>query len=298
MTETFAITVTRVQGDEADLEVTIIHPDLTVVPCKKAFALRLLFEPLSPYSPYSMEPSLQRSPAAQEVDLEDFADRAFWNLNAQGFIKQISYGTQLDHPPPYPGEPDYEAFYQQGRRPRATLRIQVTHPGWLAHLREGMSWSTDAYDLRDGRPWCNRPTRSPGDYIEQISDDPMQGMLRAQLHDRVRALFEPPDAPQVSAYILPLLWSKQYTTKGQELRDALLCPENLTPMLGQPVLAKGFGAATVGALLHVDPVNQRIQLCRIERDGRLSAPKLYLNQLIAVGRAWHKERVYLWDVEV
>lgn len=295
MSELYSVHVVRVQDDEVDLDVSVVHPDAGDVPEDKCFALRVLWDPINGYQ-YGREPAVQSSPLAREMDLDAYLDESFIHQNAQGFIQEVRYISEENHPPPSCGEPGYEEFWDSDLRASAVIRIKVTHPGWLSHMRVGMSWDTAAYGSGDGASWRDRPKRTPGDYIEQISDDPMQGMTQGYVTDKNLRMFE---HAQVTQYILPLFGAKQYTTKGQELRGEQLTPAQLEPLLGLPVLVQTRYRLEIGALIGINHDGGWISIYHeAQGGGSYGTHGASLNEIEYIGRAWHVARISVHEVEV
>lgn len=248
MSELYSVSVVRVEGDTVDLDVTVVHPDAGAVPDDCTFALRMIWDPIDEYS-YGKEPAVKNSPLAKEMDLDSYINEDFIDENAQGFIKHVHYVSEENHPPPRWNDSNYEEFWDSDQSSSAVIRIQATHPGWLSHLRVGMCWDTAGDGTGDGAPWDDRPTRYPGDYIEQVSDDPMAGMRQGEVSDKNKSMFE--DA-QVTEYVLPCFGAKQYSTKDQEMRGEAITVERVRALLGQPVLIQGDYRLEIGALINVN----------------------------------------------
>lgn len=294
MSELYSVSVVRVEADTVDLDVTVVHPDAGGVPDDCTFALRMLWDPIDEYS-YGKEPAVKNSPLAKEMDLDAYLNEDFIDENAQGFIKSVRYVSEENHPPPYWGDEGDEEFWDSDQRSSAVIRIQVTHPGWISHMRVGMSWDTAGYGTGDGEPWDERPTRYPGDYIEQISDDPMAGMRQDKVSDKNKNMFE--DA-QVTEYILPTFGAKQYTTNDQELRGEAITIERVRALLGQPVLAQGRYRLEIGTLINVNDQGWLSIYHEASGGGSYGSSGASLDEIEYIGRAWYVERIPVDEVEV
>lgn len=114
----------------------------------------------------SSTPGIKDAPLAREMDVDDYLDEDFIARNVRGFIAGVEI---LDEP-----KPDWSELVR--------MRIETTHPAWVAHLVEGMSWATTSYGSGDGEEW-DGSTRRPGDHVDEFSDDPMAGMLSSPRRD-------------------------------------------------------------------------------------------------------------------
>ena len=295
MSDLYHVEVSRVEDDEADLRVTVVHPDAGPVRPHATFALRLIWDPTDEYS-YGQEFAVRHSPLAREMDVDDYLDEAFIDAQAQGFIAQVDLISEEDHPPPRWDDEDYEAFWDSDRRASATIRVKATHPGWLAHLREGMRWETAAYSSGQGTSWDERPRRRPGDYVERVSEDPMAQLRQITLDLAQRPMLK--DA-QVTSAVVPKLGAKHYSTRGQELRGESLSVEAARALLGQPVKYQEDRRAECGALVSVDDDGHlRIYQEYGEHGERgHSLRGASLSSLQYLGRAWHIERVPLEQIK-
>ncbi len=294
MSELYAITIASVTSGYADLDVTVVHPDAGPVPDDLTFALRALFGPFIEYS-LQNEPPVSGAPLGREMDLDDYLEESFISANAAGFVTSSEIIAEENHPPPLYGDEGYEVFWDSDVRATATLRITPTHPAWIAHLEAGMSWDTAGYGTYDAAPWGDRPTRRPGDRVEEISDDPMEGMhTRGADEERMKSYVA--EHLERSEYVLTTFGPSQYTTK-EALSGDDLTVEALRELLGEPVkVLGGWNGHQVGTLLEVS--DDGWCLVYAETSGSYGTTGLGIDDIESIGRAWFMRRVDVADVDV
>ena len=291
MSELYSVFIQDVTGEYVDMDVVVIHPDAGPVSTGPCFALMLLYDPIDEYN-YGDEDRVKDSPLAQEMDLDGYLNPEVIKSQALGFISTTELVREHHHPPPAWGDPSYQELWDSDERPEATLRITPTHPAWIAHLREGMSWETAAYDCGPPHPW-ERPPREPGDQIRQIAEDPMAGMVAGEVDDENRSMLE---GAMVEAFIMPELGVSHYTTK-ERLEGEALTPEALQELLGQPVLSQGdWGRLEIGTLVRATDQGQ-VTIFK-QRNGSMGSTGYDISSLEWIGRAWYVERHWADEIDV
>lgn len=264
-TDLYSITVLALGDEHVDLWVRILH---RVEPISSAltFALRLLFDPIE-------QERVHDAPLAQEIDPQDIFDESFVHANARGFVRAATYLEPVT----------------RGTR-EGTLRIEVTHPAWIAHLTQGMGWSTTSYGSGDGAPWPGR-TRAPGDHVREVSEDPMEGMFTRSRDARMQE-FE----TSLSSFVIPSLGAGHYATR-EALTGEALTVGALRQLLGQPVLLEvARHGRVVGALIHI-VYHGRLTLYHESSDA-YGTHQFNLRDLTSAGRAWYVRRVHVDDIGV
>ena len=294
MSELYSVTVAEVTDEHVDLAVTVVHPDAGAVPDDLSFAFRILYDPFIDYS-LNEKPPVVGAPLGKEMDLDDYLEEGFIAMNAAGFVASSTLIGEENHPPPYYGDEGYEEFWENGGPSTATLRVVPTHPGWIAHLEAGMSWDTAAYGTWDAVSWGDRPTRRPGDRVEQVSDDPMEGMhTRAKGDERMKSYVV--EHLERDEYVLTTFGPSHYVAKEPLVGDALTV-EALRGLLGEPVkVVGGWNGQSAGTLIQVDDHGN----CTIyeESSGSYGTSGLGLSDIESIGRAWYMQRVAVEDVDV
>src|SRR4051812_32327716 len=121
MAELFAVHVLEVSGRSARLRVTSVHPDSGPPAPRAVFALMLMYDPItsSGDAAFKKYRHLEGSALARAMDAHDAFDSQWMNANARAFVESVTLSG-------------------------SELTIQPTHPAWIKHLREGMSWRTAA----------------------------------------------------------------------------------------------------------------------------------------------------------
>ena len=157
MSSLYGIRVQEIPNDTTvNLQVQVIHPDAMHISASPGFALMLLCDPAG-----------DADPLAQEVDFENTLDGAWMRSYARGFVRQIKLVELVNEPPPnVQGDPEHEYWNTPSGWLRGTLRIEVSDPAWIAHLSEGLSWRSAAFEPSAAYDDC--------DPIYPEADDPGQ----------------------------------------------------------------------------------------------------------------------------
>lgn len=291
MSDLYDVSVATVTDKYVELDVTVVHPDAGGVSEGLCFALSLLADPLDEYV-CGREEHVRNSPLFDEIDLDSYLSEEFIRSNARGFVASSKIVESENHPPPYWGDDNYDSFWQGDESSWARLRITPTHPGWIAHLREGMSWDTAAYDCGNPLPW-DRPTRYPGDKVKQVTDDPMQGMRSETKNPNNSSMLS--DAT-VKEFILPNEGSKSYTVK-EKLEGDAITPAAIKALLGEPVLVQGSGGRLeIGALVRAD--DEGSFTIYSARDGSQSSRGFSPSSVDWMGRAYFLETFWVDELDV
>lgn len=291
MSELYSVSVHEVTDDYVELDVSVVHPDAGGVSEGVCFALSLVADPLDAYN-YGREEHVKSSPLFSEIDLDSYLSEDFIRSNARGFIAASEIVREENHPPPYWGDENYESFWEGDEVSWARLRITPTHPGWIAHLREGMSWDTAAYDCGGALSW-DRPTRYPGDKVKQVSDDPMAGMRRDSKNPSNASML---GNASVKEFILPNEGSMSYTVK-EKLEGEALTADAIKALLGEPVLVQVKNARLeVGTVIRAD--DEGSFTIYSARDGSQSSSGYSPSSVEWMGRAYYLETFWVDELDV
>ena len=291
MSDLYSVSVSTVTDEYVEFAVSVVHPDAGPVSEGLCFALSLLADPLDEYS-YGREEHVRNSPLFSEIDLESYLSEDFIRSNACGFVASSEIVGGENHPPPSWGDENYEEFWDGGTDCWAMLRITPTHPGWIAHLREGMCWDTAAYDCYGEIPW-DRPTRYPGDKVKQVTDDPMMGMREETRNSHNAGMLR---KGCVTEFILPNEGAKSYTAK-EKLEGDAITPEAIQALLGEPVLVQTSGGRLeIGALVQADDKGGFTVYSA--HGGSQSSRGLSPDSVDWIGRAYYLETFWVDDLEV
>ncbi|MFP4362526.1 MAG: hypothetical protein ACLFR1_01520 [Spirochaetia bacterium] len=141
----FRVRVNRIYDNKVEIQMKIIDNNQELFFSDETFAMKLLWDPNQPnYTPH-ME--IGKSLTAADMLKPDYILK-----NYDKFISDVKIRDFMDYPASVPekeqDENQVRAWWaQQGNLPQSVLLIEVTDPGLLEHLYEGMEWETDAYSL-------------------------------------------------------------------------------------------------------------------------------------------------------
>ena len=154
MSDLYQVEVSAVDGSEVELVITIVHPDIARVYTSHTFVFSLLADPLRE-SPWDKEPCVLGSPLAARLGTDRRAPDEEVERIANGIVRSARITAEHLHPPPDPwsDRDASRAFWDGDERPVVHMRVTVSHPAWLAHLRPGMHWRSAAYSVGDGAAW-------------------------------------------------------------------------------------------------------------------------------------------------
>jgi hypothetical protein len=150
--------VDDVDSTTARIGIKIEHPDAQF--CEsKTFAMMLLLEPIGACD---IE-HLAGAPLVDEYFVQSLnassrtpESRSSWfERHTNGFVESFEEMTHEEYPRPF--------------------RLEVTRPGWLEHLEEGMSWESIIWDRGDAWEWQRAP-REPGDWTWVWGNGPDEGV--------------------------------------------------------------------------------------------------------------------------
>lgn len=117
---------------------------------------------------------------AKEVSFPDTMDEEWLHKFARGFIKSVRVTDET-----------------AGRHPSGMLHIEVTHPAWLEHIREGDEWESYAYD--ESMEFADCAPIAPGGTDVTI-DDPGDFFMHMPRAAWVDHLTTGPDMLEIAAY--------------------------------------------------------------------------------------------------
>ena len=141
----FRVRVEGLEKSACTLRLFIIHPDQKHFYATRAFALQLLWDPVHPS--YGVEWELGKS-----ISLGEIQDVDFVYEHQDKFVESVEYVDVKN----YPITADIDGMSENDRRaywenesglPQAAIRIEVTAPKWLEHLKLGMEWETTAWNM-------------------------------------------------------------------------------------------------------------------------------------------------------
>ncbi len=256
----FDVRVDDLGTTHVDLHVQRVHPDAETVSTDATFAFQLLCDPILQLDE---DDRVKQAPLFEEVDVTDYLSDRFVRANARGFVVGASFARV------------------NADSTDALLRVQVSHSGWLEHLRVGMRWGTGACSSGDGDPWQGR-LRAPGDTRREVSDDPLEGMRLLSSRGR------PIDAYEEDCFVVPRYGAKHYATKtaivGQDITlDAVASLfRGAVRVVGS---TGGFAGPHVGTFLRGDP--DGMTLFQLLEDGDSGTIGFPFSELKSVGQAWY-----------
>jgi len=140
----YTVAVESVTGAVARVRVTIVHPDIFVLPTSLTFGLQLLVDPVHDWL---LGGALKGSPLASEVSVKQILNERWVRANARRFVASLELLSTAHYPPPGYDDPAYEDFWDGEERPGGSYHLTATEPKWLAHLSPGMGWETTSYDM-------------------------------------------------------------------------------------------------------------------------------------------------------
>ncbi|MEL6342009.1 MAG: hypothetical protein AAFV53_02675 [Myxococcota bacterium] len=216
------------------LHILCIHPDVLYVDDSPGFALMTL---------HSAVPYNDKAPLTDEISLDDVMDAAWASTYARGFIKRVRVSDVQN---PLPDEAEYNSdhpYWESGAWLSWTLEIEVTHPAWIAHLEDGMSFESRAFS----------PTRSyqPHPPIEPMPDTPMEDPEGMFLWVPRECFSEMDDE---WASLPPLLEIPRFSETHYLIEDKIPISDVHpgSDLIGQPVWTKTeYGREEVGVLVSV-----------------------------------------------
>lgn len=124
-TDLFTVTVDeRIDSKTVLLSIQSICTEFQYIPDDISFVLMLLHDSNREHNLF-----------AQHVKFDTLLAPSWVREHGKGYVKHV------------------ELMREKKRPPRGLLKIEVTHAAWVAHLTEGLSWKTTAFDL-DGVREC------------------------------------------------------------------------------------------------------------------------------------------------
>ncbi len=154
MSDLFAVTVVGKGSKYVDLRLVIVHPDQLSFPTRKSFALMLVWEPSFVSYTFQNQTVFNPAPCAigEMFSPETILDADFVREHQDDIIESVAL-LETHHFPFQdkllnltPAEID--AFWaDEEKLPAAVLKIIVTDPKWIEHLRVGMSWRSTAFSV-------------------------------------------------------------------------------------------------------------------------------------------------------
>jgi hypothetical protein len=139
----FHVKVLERSGTDVKLDLRIISAERTEFDDGAAFALMLLYDPISQQLVYD-------APLANRMSQEDTMDREWLERHLDDYVED-GILTDVNN---LPMTVDFEkmstkemkAFFRSSRAPTALLDVTTTSPEWAGHLRPGMEWDSAAFD--------------------------------------------------------------------------------------------------------------------------------------------------------
>jgi hypothetical protein len=168
----FDVTVTACHGTTASLRIDAAD-DQQWAAAAEDLAIRLLEEAAGEFA--------ERGGAlAEEVSFDDTMDEEWLHRFARGFIRSVRVTDET-----------------AGRHPSGMLHIEVTHPAWLEHIREGDKWESYAYD--EPMEFADCVPIAPSGSVATI-DDPGDSFMYVPRAAWVGYLPSGPDLLEIAAY--------------------------------------------------------------------------------------------------
>lgn len=284
----YTVTVDRVEDDQVEWTVKIVHPDIFTISEQRPFAFSLLMNPFFDWK-HGRDPAIRGTPMADEVDVDDFLDIDWVRTNAGGFVKEVELVDTQNYPPPGYEDENYDQFWRGDERAEATLKVTVTHPGWLEHLQEGMSWESASFDMGECFEWEGAPRR-PRDMDQVMAESEVDGLhplektrYNAKYFERYRL---------EEGWLVPSKGSTHYRAV-EPLEGDSLTEENVERLVGQPVVVTFTEEAVhsepkAGLLAPVG--GSHVHLFWERGDGSCGVHGFGLQDAATIGRAWLLER--------
>lgn len=235
MSELYSITVLeRPNPMKAVFGVQVVHPDSMVVYNTPGFALMLL-----------QECNSANNKLAEEVDFDTVLDAKWLKQYARGFVKSVKV-LSLENKPPKAAELDYEHAYwtDAGKWLRGTIEVRVTHPAWISHVKEGMSWGSAAFDPHSSYDYCDaiapsapaQKTDLDADYKNSPGFMPITKYFREETYGF-------PDVVWVTKY------GESAYKPLEKVEKKDITEELLEEWAGRPVFLKGGWTDGIGTLV-------------------------------------------------
>jgi hypothetical protein len=305
--ELFSVSVEEVSGSTCVLRVTAIHPDAGPPNASFVFVFCLIVDPCIGFE-FNSDESVQRSPLAREVSLDDYLDSELLKSNARGFVARVEVVSRDAGSPPPSDRSAWRSYWREGDRPAVQLRVTATDPAWLAHLRTGMRYATAAWQDEPGDPWpAGIPARRPGDTAIVLSEDGMDGMRTRHADDEwlashVQRLSDPEQAR--AEYVIPVHGHNHYAVRTSVIDrpdGGAVGPAEraaIRALAGQPILysaRRAFEPRAVGCLLCVSEgggEEDKASTLTVfaEGAGSYGTSTFRLDDVLSLGRAFHQAR--------
>jgi hypothetical protein len=246
----YSVQINTVQAHTVNLTICIVHPDITVIPTSKTFALQLLYDPI--LGSEIEKEVIRNSPLPQELNLDDILDQSWLIDNAGGFIRSVHLAPKL----PISVTPKSEGLdlvptseNEMGAYQCGEYEIVVSHPGWVQHLKPGLAWDTVSYDAGEAKEW-KLPPRRPGDSDWVTADNQEDGFIQRSQSDLMGA--DILNETQLKSLVLPKYKTSDYYAEP-ELSGSSIAEKEMMNLLGQVVhIHSRTSDRLIGTLVRVD----------------------------------------------
>lgn len=250
MSTLYVVRVREIEDDTtAVLDVRVVHPDSMYISATPGFALMLLWEGAE-----------SGDPITAEVDLETLLDADWMRKYAPGIVRGAEI-IALENEPPAAADSDYEHAYWQNPEEwlRGTMRVQVSDPAWIAHLSEGQSWDSTAFESNSSFESCEPISFEPQAATPAVSDDPRAGLMPVP-----RVFF----LDYLGAFDDEFIWFPKYSDKAYVATEVYegvdITDDVLDALVGEVVWYENYGDG-VGVLA---PDRMAIHISKGSRGGR------------------------------
>jgi len=228
------------------LEIKVIHPDSMKIPVTPGFALMLL------------QDDSDGEPLSSIVDLGTVMDEEWIQHNARGFIDNVELlSLKNEMPEEADNNYDHEFWNNPSLWPEARLRIQVTHPAWISHIKPGHSWETASFDPARFYDPC--VAISPDEKMEEITlEKDFKTSIGFMPIPKIMLFSE-----QYPQDFFEVVYMPSYNLPSYEsyelLEDDELNDFNFDEWIGKPVLWSYYGSSYVGVLVSVEGETLRLK---------------------------------------
>lgn len=248
MSDLYAVRVAARPDDRTiDLDIKVVHPDSMHIPVSPGFALMLLHDTADGDVPLS-----------RELDLQTLMNGEWARAHARAFVDSVELLSSANEPP---AEALHDSTHAYWKRPgswlEARLRIRVTHPAWLAHVRK--RWDSASFDpASDYEP--SEPA-SPDDEVELVLEGDVEHSDGFLVVPKLMI------ADDVAAACPELIWLPRHGARAYRASEHLpVSHTNWHAWLGKPVLWSDGSDVHVGIVAQVDA--DQLALMSIHGGGR------------------------------